>query len=134
MIPVESLQAAIRSALLTDATISAHIAPDRIRTGHIRAGQVPAIILGQIRSEIMGHAAGGQIIAEAGLMLHVLTAPEDEQADLVAGAACRAMMDAPPVEGLAIDAWERPAMTWTLGPDETRQAAIRLQVSIRWID
>lgn len=139
MIPVDALQAAIRARLLADPVISQHVAAHHVRAGTVRPVQLPAILIAPSRSEILGRASGGQIVAEVSLMLHVWASTEDEQnvAQQIGAAAFVSMLDAPAASGFAFDSWERPHMVWSdqsAAIGNAAHGAISLRAVIRWRD
>lgn len=139
MIPVDALQAAIRARLLADPVVSQHVAPHHVRVGTVRPAQLPAIMIAPTRSQILGRASGGQIVAEVSLMLHVWASTENDQniAQQIGAAAFIAMLDAPAAAGFAFDSWERPHMVWSdqsAAIGNAAHGAISLRCVIRWRD
>ncbi|SEO35770.1 Protein of unknown function [Gemmobacter aquatilis] len=133
--PGFALQALIGDRLAADPDITALVNPLNIRAGMIRPDQMPAIVLAPARVRFLGHAAGGQIMAEVRLLLHVWAVEDGAKAQAVAGAVMRAMMDAPEAEGFDIDAWARPELVWMRDPDPVRahtQGVIALTAVLRW--
>ena len=139
MIPVDALQTAIRTRLLADPIIGQHVAAQHVRVGTVRPVQLPAILIAPTRSEILGRASGGQIVAEVSLMLHVWASTENDLnvAQDIGAAAFVAMLDAPAATGFAVDSWERPHMVWSdqsAGIGNAAHGAISLRAVIRWRD
>jgi len=85
---------------------------------------------------VLGRAAGGQIVAELRLFLHLWTPEEASSvAQIVAGAMLAALMDAPAASGFSIDEWERPELVWSRDPDPARAyttATVALRAVVRW--
>lgn len=135
MIPTLALQEAIRAQFLADEIIPLYIEPARIRAASVRPEQLPAIHLSGLRTEILGRAAGGQIVAEVRAMAH-LWAMQDGSgtAEGIAAAMMMALMDAPQANGFDIDEWERPTLAWTDQPglDGAAHGAVALRAVIRW--
>ncbi|TGN68276.1 DUF3168 domain-containing protein [Paracoccus liaowanqingii] len=138
MIPVDAFQTAVRVVLLADPVISQHVAPAHIRVGTLRPAQMPALIIAPTRSEILGRASGGQIVAELRAMMHVWASADDDSnvAQTLGAAAVMALLDAPRGPGFAVDDWERPALVWTEDPGVGGAAhgAIAMRAVIRWKD
>lgn len=136
MIPGLSLQGAVRAKLLADQTINMLVPPERIRAGDMRPAEFPAIVLSPTRTEIKGRAAGGQIVAEVALMLHVWAINDGSATgEEIAAAAFVALLDAPEAEGFEVDSWERPHLTWVDQAPAVSNAshgAISLRATIRW--
>ena len=134
--PSLALQVLIGDRLAADPAITAHVAPVNIRAGVLRPDNLPAIALAPARVAVLGRAAGGQIVAEVRLFLHLWT-PEDAPsvAQAVAGAMLAALMDAPAATGFSVDDWERPALVWARDPDPARamtQGTVALRAVLRW--
>lgn len=109
MIPSLALQSAIRAKLITDPDIALHVSPDRIRDGQVRNNQIPAITFSPVKTEILGRAAGGQIVAEIRLLVHVWAMRDgSETRQGITTAAFMALLDAPETADFWIDEWERP--------------------------
>lgn len=139
MIPVDAFQAGVRAALLADPVIAQHVAPDHIRMGRVRPAQLPAIIISPTRSEILGRASGGQIVAEVSLLISVFAsnAGDDEAAQTLGPSAFVALMDAPMMHGLDVDSWERPSIIMHDQAADVGNALhhiISLRAVIRWRD
>lgn len=139
MIPVDAFQSAVRAKLLADPVIAQHVAPDHIRIGTVRPRQLPAILIAPTSSEILGRAAGGQIVAETSCIVHLWVSTEDNSntAQEIGAAAFMALLDAPQTHGFEVDSWERPFITWfdqtaTIG--NAAKGAIALRAIIRWHD
>lgn len=135
MIPTLAVQEAIRARLVDDATIALHVEPARIRAASVRPEQLPAIHLSPSRTEILGRASGGQIVAEVSQLLHVWAVQDGSgTAESIAAAALVTLMDAPDAQGFDFDSWERPALVWSEQPafDGAAHAAISLRAVIRW--
>lgn len=135
MIPTLALQEAIRARLLADPVIAQHIEPARIRMGAIRPEQLPAIHLSPSRTEILGRASAGQIVAEVSQLLHLWAVQDGSgTVEAVAAAAMLALMDAPDTQGFDFDAWDRPILVWSEQPafDGAAHGAISLHAVIRW--
>ncbi|WP_151720654.1 tail completion protein gp17 [Gemmobacter serpentinus] len=106
--PSFALQDLIGDTLVADPAITLHVGPLNIRAGSIRPGNTPAIVLAPSQVKFLGHAAGGQIVAEVRVLLHLWTVEDGSTvAQAVAGAMLAALMDAPKAEGFAIDEWDR---------------------------
>lgn len=136
MDPTLALQTLIGDRLAADPAILTHVDPVNIRASSIRPGNTPAIILAPARVQLLGHAAGGQIIAEVRMMLHVWAVEDGSTvAQAVASAVLAAMMDAPRADGFAIDQWERPELVWGRDPDPAlthTRGTVALRAVIRW--
>lgn len=139
MIPVDAFQAGVRAALLADPVISQHVVPAHIRVGTMRPDQLPSIIIGNTRANILGRSAGGQIVAEVSLMLSVYASNtgEDDADHTLGPSAFVALMDAPTMHGISVDAWERPSIIMhdqAAAVGHARQDIISLRAVIRWHD
>lgn len=136
MIPTLALQEAIRARLLSDPVVAQHVEPPRIRMAAIRPEQLPAIHLSPSRTEILGRASGGQIVAEVAQMVHVWAVQDGSgTAESIAAAAMVALLDAPQAKGLDFDAWERPRLVWSDQSPAIANCAygsISLRAVIRW--
>lgn len=135
MIPTLALSEAIRARLIADPVVARHVDPSRIRMAAIRPDQMPAIHLSPTRSEILGWASGGQIVAQVAQLVHVWAVQDGSgTVEQIAAAAMLALMDAPEANGFAFDAWHRPALAWTDKPglDGAAHGAISLRAVIRW--
>lgn len=135
MIPTLALQEAIRARLLSDPIIPLHVEPACIRAASVRPQQLPSIHLSGLRTEILGRASGGQIVAETRIMAHLWAVQDGSgTAEAIATAIMMALLDAPPAADFAFDAWDRPALVWTDQPalDGAAHAAIALRAQIRW--
>lgn len=134
--PSLALQTAIGDALAAAPAVTAHVAPMRIRTGMIRPETMPAIVLGAGNVAILGRGAGGQIVAEVRMMLHVWAVEDgSDVAQEIAGVVLAVLMDAPAGNGFWFDEWDRPALAWVPDPDPAQShthAAISLRAVIRW--
>lgn len=131
-----ALQTLIGDLLAADPAITAHVDPLNIRASSIRPSNTPAIVLAPARVQFLGHASGGQIVAEVRMMLHVLGVEDGSTvAQAAASAVLAALMDAPRADGFAIDQWERPELAWGRDPDPARaytQGTIALRAVLRW--
>ncbi|MCT4332627.1 DUF3168 domain-containing protein [Paracoccus sp. YLB-12] len=136
MIPSLALQGAVRQRLLSDPVISLLVAPRNIRAGDMRPTDFPAIVLSPTRTEILGRAAAGQIVAEVQAMLHVWVINDgSETGENIAASAFTALLDAPEAEGFEIDRWERPSLVWVdqaASVGGASHGAIALRATIRW--
>lgn len=134
--PTLALQVLIGDRLAGDPAITAHVEPVNIRAGALRPEHLPAIVLAPARVAVLGRAAGGQIVAEVRLFLH-LWAPEEASpvAQAVAGAMLTSLMDAPAATAFSIDEWDRPGLVWSRDPDPARaytKATVALRAVLRW--
>lgn len=139
MIPVDAFQSAVRAALLADPVIAQHVDPAHVRVGTVRPNQLPAIIIGTTRANILGRAAGGQIVAEVSLLVSVFARndTDDEVSHTLAPSAFVALMDAPRMHGLEVDSWERPFLTFAdqaASIGNASHGAVSLKAIIRWHD
>lgn len=135
MIPTLALQEAVRARLLADPMIAQHVEPARVRMAAIRPEQLPAIHLSPTRTEILGRASGGQIVAEVSQILHVWAVQDGSgTVEQITAATVLALMDAPEAKGFAFDAWDRPTLVWSEQPglDGAAHGAISLRAVIRW--
>lgn len=136
MIPSLALQGAVRRRLLSDPVISMLVEPNNIRSGDMRPADFPAIVLSPTRTEILGRAAGGQIVAEVQLMLHIWCVNDGSgTGERIAANAFTALLDAPEAEGFEVDSWERPTLVWVDQAGSVGNAshgAIALRATIRW--
>lgn len=134
--PGMALQTLIGDTLAANAVVTTYVDPLHIRAGSIRPEKMPVIVLAPARVAMLGRAAGGQMVAEVRLMLH-LWAIEDGSvvAQAVAGAVLAALMDAPAAGGFQIDEWDRPELVWMRDPDPERtytHGAVALRAVLRW--
>lgn len=134
--PIFALQDLIGNTLAADPAITLHVDPLNIRAGSIRPDNMPAIVLAPSQVQLLGRAAGGQMVAEVRALLH-LWAVEDGSvvAQVVAGAMLAALMDAPKSDGFAIDEWDRPQLAWMRDPDPARSyghSVMALRAVLRW--
>lgn len=136
MDPTLALQTLIGDRLAADPAITAHVDPLNIRASSIRPSNTPAIILAPARVQLLGHASGGQIVAEVRMMLHVWAVEDGSTvAQAVAAAVMAALIDAPSTDGFAIDAWERPELVWGRDPDPAlthTRGTVALRAVLRW--
>lgn len=136
MSPDMELQRAVRLALIAAPGVAQHITPERIRAGLARPEDTPVIIMTPASVEILGHASGGQKVAEIAMKLHLWT--EAGQADIaqqITSAAVLALMDKPHAEGCTIEGWDRPTMAWVSDPDPAlsfSHAVIALRAVVYW--
>lgn len=134
--PTLALQTLIGDVLAADPEITALVDPVNIRASSIRPGNMPAIILAPARVQVLGHASGGQIVAEVRAMLHIWAVEDGSTvAQAVASAVLAALIDAPRAEGFSIDQWERPELVWGRDPDPARshtQGTVALRAVLRW--
>lgn len=134
--PVLPSRRAVRAALISAPGVVAHVPAERIRAGIARPGDVPVIILQPAHVDVLGRAAGVQVVTEVRLMLHVWTgADQVDIAQQIVSAAMVALMDAPAVRECAIQGWERPVMTWARDPDPALSFAhgvISLRAVVYW--
>ncbi|WP_166436171.1 tail completion protein gp17 [Paracoccus versutus] len=130
------LQRAVRLALIAAPGVAAHITPERIRASIARPEDAPVIIMAPAQVDILGRASGGQVVAEIAMKLHVWTAADQSDiAHQITSAAMLALMDAPRVDGMQVDEWERPAMAWVPDPASAlsfAHAVIALRAALRW--
>lgn len=139
MIPVDAFQAAVRAALLSNPVIRQHVAPEHIRVGTMRPAQLPSIVISPTRANVLGRAGGGQIVADVRCIVHVLVSNDSGSSVTqdIGAAAFMALMDAPIAQGLEIDDWERPIITWadqSVSIGNASHGAIALSAIIRWHD
>lgn len=136
MTPDMELQRAVRLALIATPDVAAHITPERIRAGIARPEDVPVIIMTPASVEILGHAAGGQKVAEIAMRLHIWTeAGQADTAQQITSAAMLALMDKLEIAACTIEEWDRPAMVWVPDPDPAlsfSHAVIALRAVIYW--
>jgi hypothetical protein len=134
--PTLALQTLIGDVLAADPAITAYVDPVNIRASSIRPGNMPAIMVSPARVQLLGHASGGQIVAEVRAMLHIWAVEDGSTvAQAVASAVMAALIDAPHAEGFAIDQWERPELVWARDPDPARshtQGTVALRAVLRW--
>ncbi|WP_051416223.1 DUF3168 domain-containing protein [Paracoccus sp. J55] len=130
------LQRAVKLALVAAPGVAAHVTPERIRAGNARPEDAPVIIMAPAQVDILGRASGGQVVADVSMKLHVWTAADaSDIAHQITSAAMLALMDAPRVDGVQVDEWERPAMTWVPDPAPAlsfAHAVIALRAVLRW--
>lgn len=136
MTPDMELQKAVRLALIAASDVAAHITPERIRAGIARPEDVPVIIMTPASVEILGHASGGQKVAEITMKLHIWTeAGQADTAQQITSAAMLALMDKPQIDGCTIEGWDRPSMAWVPDPDPAlsfAHAVIALRAVVYW--
>ena len=134
MEPLLALRTAVRAALIADPAVTALVPADRIRAGWVREGEASAILLRDVGVDYLGRAAGGQLLAEATLDLHVWADGAD-LAQRIGGAVVRRLFDAPAVDGADVDRWSRPGtLAWIAsGADgEMAHGAATLSAVLRW--
>ena len=132
--PLLALRTGVRAALLADPLVGLYVAPDRIRTGWVRDDDTSAVTLRDGTTVYLGRAAGGQIVASLSLYLDVWAEGADA-AQRLGGAVAMCLLDAPPVDGLELDDWTRPAFAWHRDPDPSRSmahGAAQLAAVARW--
>lgn len=136
MDPTLALQTLIGDRLAANPEITAHVDPVNIRASVIRPSNMPAIILAPVRVQILGHASGGQIVAEVRMMLHVWAVEDGSTvAQTVASAVVAALIDAPRADGFGIDEWERPDLVWSRDPDPAlahTRGTVAIRAVLRW--
>lgn len=135
MIPTLALQEAVRAGLLADPVIAQHIEPARIRAASVRPEQLPSIHLSPTRTDILGRASGGQIVAEVSQLLHVWAVQDGSgTVEQIAAAGVLALLDAPEAKGFAFDTWDKPTLVWSDQPglDGAAHGAVALRAVIRW--
>ena len=134
MEPLLALRTGVRAALLADPAVTALVPADRIRAGWVRDTDASAITLRDGGTSYLGHAAGGQVVASLSLYVDVWAEGADA-AQRIGGAVARCLLDAPAVEGLEPDEWNRPAFVWMRDPDPARtmaHGAATLACVARW--
>lgn len=136
MIPSLALQGAVRQRLLSDPVIGLLVEPRNVRSGDMRPTDFPAVIISPTRTEILGRAAAGQIVAEVQLMLHIWCINDGTQTgENIAASAFTALLDAPEAEGFEVDSWDRPSVVWVdqaASVGGASHGAIALRATIRW--
>lgn len=139
--PGLELQTAVRAALIADAGVMAHLAPEAVRAGPARPENLPCIVMEPARVSYLGRASGGQLVAEARLILNIWAIADGSTvAEAIAGAVMVALMDAPRATTIgattiAVDDWERPALVWMRDPDPAQSrthGAVALRAVVRW--
>lgn len=134
--PGLELQTAVRAALIADAGVMAHIAPEAVRAGPARPENLPCIVMEPARVSYLGRASGGQLVAEARLILNIWAIADGSTvAEAIAGAVMVALMDAPRATTIAVDDWERPSLVWMRDPDPAQSrthGAVALRAAVRW--
>ncbi len=134
--PTFALQDLIGDMLAADPAITQHVDPLNIRAGSIRPDNMPAIVLAPSQVQLLGRAAGGQIVAEVKALLHLWTVEDGSAvAQAVAGAMLAALMDAPKGDGFSIDEWDRPQLAWMRDPDPARSfghGVMAVRAVLRW--
>ena len=134
MEPLLTLRTGVRAALLADPAVLGLVPSDRIRAGWVRDTDASAITLRDGGTSYLGHAAGGQVVASLSLYMDVWAEGADA-AQRIGGAVARCLFDAPAVEGLELDEWDRPAFVWMRDPDPARtmaHGAATLACVARW--
>jgi len=136
MSPDLALQRAIGDKLASVPGILAHVDPLNIRAGSIRDENMPAIQIGTPTIRDLRRSINGHAVADLGLVLHVWAVDDNSDvAQVIAGVAMNALVDAPRVEGARVDAWERPTLTWLRDPDPAQSyshGAISLRAQLAW--
>lgn len=135
MIPTLAVQEAIRARLLSDQTIPLYIEPAHIRAASVRSDQLPSIHLSGLRTEILGRASGGQIVAEVRAMAHLWAVQDGScTAEGIAAAMMMALMDPPQAKGFAFDEWDRPTLVWSTQAEIANavHGIVGLRTVIRW--
>lgn len=134
MTPDLQFQNAVKAALTT--ALDGLITPDSIRVGTIRPKNFPAVVLGLPNIQISGYASGGQIVAEASMLLHLwFDADASATAQQAGAAVLRALMDAPKAEDISVDSWEPPRIFWRQDDRAERSVlhgAVDLNAVLRW--
>ena len=99
-------------------------------------GRIAKQLYPKANIQIKGYASGGQIVAEASMLLHIwLDAGDAETAQQAGATVLRALMDAPKAEEIDFDAWDRPQIYWRQDDHAERSAlhgSIKLNAVIRW--
>ena len=132
--PLLALRTGIRLALGTDPGVTAILHPTQITTGWVNPSYPHALILRDGQSVYLGRAAGGYLAAELFLDLHVW-APSSDGGLRLGGAVAHALFDAPEIDGLEVDEWQRPAFRWMTDPDPKNVIAhgiTTVQAAVRW--
>ena len=132
--PLLALRTSVRAALLADPDVLALVPADRIRAGWVRSDDATAITLRDGGTAYLGRAAGGQVVARCALYLDAW-GDDADLAQRIGGAVARCLLDAPAVEGLNLDDWNRPAFVWMRDPDPARtmaHGAATLACVARW--
>lgn len=136
MSPDLALQKAIGDVLASVPAILAHVDPLNIRAGSIRDEDMPAIQIGSPAIRDLRRSINGHAVADLGLVVHIWAVEDNSDvAQVIAGAAMNALVDAPRVEGARVDAWERPTLVWLRDPDPAQSyshAAISLRAQLAW--
>lgn len=134
--PGYALQELIGDHLATVPAVTAHVAPINIRSGTARPENLPCVILSPARVAFLGHAAGGQMVAEVRVILNIWAVEDGSaKAEAIAGAVMMALMDAPKATDFEIDEWDRPALTWSRDPDPAQvrtHGILGLRAVLRW--
>lgn len=134
--PALALQTAVRAALVSAPAVTALVLPDQIRAGSTRPERFPAIILNASRTEFLGRAAGGQMVARVLCNLHVWAIEDGaELAQAIGFAVAQTLFDKPTPEGFEIDEYTRPAFVWLRDPQPERaytHGAAQIEAVLRW--
>lgn len=135
--PCLALQTAIRQSLITAPSVIDLVSHDSIRAGSIRPERMPAIILNGHKTEFLGRAAGGQLVARAIVNTSVWGIENgQETAQAIAFAVAQRLFDAPATDGsFSIDEWTRPEFVWLRDPQPERaftHGMAQCEAVIRW--
>lgn len=119
--PSLALQAAINAALVDSADVAELVDPMNIRSGSTRPDELPCIIVSPTMTQNLGYASGNQKSARILIDVHVWAVDDGiDTAWKIGFAACNALYDAPPAEGLTVVEWEKPLIRWMRDPDPER--------------
>lgn len=135
--PSLAFQTAVRDRLVNDTGLTALVQASRVRTGPGRPDLFPSIVIGSGRTEFLGRASGGQLMARVGLQLHIWGADDVVDTPQAIGfAVLNALADAPSTGSeFSIDDYDPPAIAWMREPSptgSTTHGAVALSAVLRW--
>lgn len=133
--PTLALQTAIRAALIASPAVTDHVAPDLIRSGSTRPGNMPCIVMSGGSTALRGDGYRSQRLAEVFLDLHVWTQGDGEdRAKEIAFAVQSALAGGVVIEGGSVEAFRITRAVYSRDPDPTfGHGILSVEALVRWI-
>jgi len=135
--PSLQFQSAVRGALIADPTFAALVEASNVRSGGGRPGTEPCVIFGSSDTELLGYAAGGQLLARVFLTCHVWCPEDGADTGKSVGFALLNALVKPPADGA--DHWfhdyQKPALAWVRDPSPDgawTHGVCELEAVVRW--